>query len=429
MLTQNQALTLLTPWRSDQREFFLSQYQEDKTFRTWINQKVNDYRQDPHIFVTGDYSQAEVRVAGELSKESKILDFYARVAEAEAQKLDMSKRPDLDFHTCTAGDVYEKPVAKVTEWERKYSKSITFALLYGAGAYRIAQETGLPLKTAEILLQNFWAAYPRIRSWVNEIVEEATKKGYVTTPLGRRKATLTLLGKAEVLRAFISDENFYQTLKPYYTYETIKEINREIRQARNFPVQSYASDIVTSAGWLFVKDCEEAGLDLYVHTLVHDSLGMSIPLSQLPKLIELFKYNLEERISDEFGLNVPLKVDIEIGFTYDTKDVKLPNEVDSINWNEFVNKAYEAFCKFKAETIIGKLAENSLYLFKEEHRKPRKLTKMEQEEASLTQREFEHWYKQYQEYWGLKGKLKKERDRIAPAVLDIINKVEEQYLD
>jgi hypothetical protein len=433
MLSNNQALTLLSPWRQDQLDFFRKEYNSNLDFRRIINKKVEEYKKDPQVFLNGDYSQAELRVVADLSKEDKMITIYNKQAEEESRGVDTSDIKELDFHLHTAADVYGKTIYDITKAERRYAKSITFGLLYGAGAWRIAQETGLTLKEAEKLLAKFWQAYPKIKKWVITVIAEGVEKGYVSTPVGRRRSVPHLQGKKEIVEIYEKGKELkdLKNESGFPLYGAMNSVlSREIRQARNYPVQSYTSDIVTNGVFLFSEECRFKGMTVHLHNIVHDSIGVSTNLSNLVETVKSFKDCMENQIREEFHIGVPLRLDIEAGFSYETK-TKVPYLTSMINPEELVTKMYDNFRNLKAETIITAVAKNSLYLFEDEYRKPGSLSKKEEEESGIKNSDFRKMFKDYELRWGTNHVKTMEaiQAEIAKSVNYAFLKEEEEYLE
>lgn len=429
-LTRDQALTLISPWLTEQRTFFINQYNTDDLFRARWNDKLDTYRKDPMIIVNADASQAEVRVAAALSEEPKLIELYRGVKDLENQGIIVDPKKDFsmrrfDFHFQTASYIFHKPIETVTEGERRYAKTISFAVLYGAGEWKIALSTNLSIGEAKKLLSEFWTGYPKIREWVNLLVAEGVSEGYVSTPYGRRKATPTLKDKRDILKCFVQDKSPYFLLKNVYPKAVIKQALREIRQARNFPVQSFTSDMVTCGTWSLLQDCKKRGIEVYIHTIVHDSIVASVHLSQLREFLSLMKHHLEEEIPDRFDVKCPLKIDQEVGLNYDS-EIKLPALLDKVDWDALPEMLYQKFRKLKSETIITSVTANSMYLFEKEHRKPSVLTHQEEEIASISSAEFAARYDEYQQRWNLTDPVLEETAKqLRPVTEDIHTKEEE----
>jgi hypothetical protein len=432
-LSREEALTLLTPWHTEQAQFFRDTYSSDSIFRKRVNSFIEYYREDPFIMIAADASQAEVRMAAALSGEDKLINLYTKVRELEDQGITVDPDADAsmrqyDLHYQTASLCYGTPVDQVTKSQRRYAKQTTFAVLYGAGEWKIAFHNNIPLVEAKDILNKFWSSYPKIRDWVNYLIAEGVATGFVTTPTGRRRAVPTLKDKKDVLKAFMNDDNMWAKFSKSLGYGVLKQVMHEIRQARNFPVQSFASDIIINGVWLLLQDCKLHDIDIHLHTIVHDSILCSVRLSRLNEFLRLLKYNMEIKVAEDLKIMCPLKMDVEVGFNYDST-VKLPLIKGDFDINKIKNDIFEEFRHFEASSKIAAMAMTPLYVFDEEYRRPDKLSKKELTAANMTEKSFKQSWYDYQEKWLLTPEnLKIEYDRISPLAVDSIIKPMEVYI-
>lgn len=427
VFTPDQGLNMLTPWRLDQRDFFIKTYKKDKTFREFVNAKVKDYIEDPFIMVCADASQAEVRIAAELAREQKLIDLY-KTKQAFDEAGDTSQHPELDVHMLTASGIFGVPINEVTENQRKAAKSITFAVMYGATEFRIAFETGRSVKEAKKLLNNFWKSYPSLRAWVNKIIAEAVANGFVSTPTGRREAMPFLKGRREVLECVIKGGSLYD-MQDKIGKSVISKMMKEIGQARNFPVQSYTSDLMITGAFHSVKQCQEEGIEMYLHTIVHDSVVISVRFSNLKRLLEILKYNFEHRLVDDFNLVCPMQIEYEVGLNYDAQVKKLPYLVNTIDFDALPKKMYDRWKEVKAKTVITSVRSDPTYLFLPEHGQCGVLTTKEQKIAEISQREFEKAYASYRERWAITDESLQTKKPLIQAVASSSKaKNEEEYV-
>jgi hypothetical protein len=427
VFTPSQGLTMLSPWEPNQRAFFLKTYKRDKNFRKFVNDKVDAYIEDPFVMVCADASQAEVRIAAELAHEQKLIDLY-KTKQAFDESGDTSDHPELDVHMLTASGIFGVPINKVTSDQRKAAKSITFAVMYGATEFRIAFETGRSVKEAKKLLDNFWKSYPAIRTWVNKIIAEAVATGYVSTPTGRREAMPFLKGRREVLQCVIKGDSLYDK-QDKIGKSLISKLMKEIGQARNFPVQSFTSDLMTTGAFYSVNQAKEEGIEIYLHTIVHDSVVISVRYSNLKRLLEILKYNFEHRLVEDFNLICPMQIEYEVGLNYDAQVKKLPYLIDALDFASLPQKMYDRWRQLKAKTVITSVRSDPTYLFQPEHGKCAILTSKEQKIAEISQRDFENSYAWYRKRWKITdGSLQLRKPTIEVAASSSKTKVEEEYI-
>jgi hypothetical protein len=400
-LTREQAFTLLLPVESAQCAFFLNKYRTDKAFAKKWNSKIDEYRKDPFVLVSADASQAEVRIASSLSNERHLIDnLYRKQLEADLQGLDTDKVPELDLHIRTAAAIAGIPFDQVTKDQRRGAKRITFGTMYGATEFRIALESNISVGEAKKLLDKFWAAYPDLWKWTIKLVAEGVTYGYVETPNGRRKACPTLKDKKEFLACFIHGKSPWQVLKNKYSYGVIKQVMREIRQIRNFPVQSFTSDYITNGAYLLTEECKKRGIEMVFHTIVHDALVASVRYSRLKEYLALMKRIMEKDVVEQMGIICPMKMDQEVGFGYHSL-MKVKYLLDNEDWNTLPARMVDQARKVKAATIIGQVGENSLFLFKPENQKPYLLTSKEVKETGISNDSFRQMFASYRKRWNL----------------------------
>jgi hypothetical protein len=341
-LTSSEALELIRPKLKTEQEEFDTLYATNIKFRDFVDSRIDEYIEDPLVIIASDVSQAEVRVMAELSNEEKLIDIYNNQYKNLLDGKDIDEMKEVDFHYVTASNIYKKSVYEVSKSERKNAKTITFALLYGSSEMGIAERTDLTVKEAKELLNNFWASYTKIRAWVGNTLDFATKHGYIKTPIGRKKFTPTLLNRPEFARNFWKNRYLGQDV-PYPRY--IKQLaTSEARQCQNFPIQSFTSDIVILGTSIIEKQLQLKGIEHYLHTIIHDSIVMSVRLSQVHRISKLIHHVFEERIPKILNLHMPMLMEVEVGFDC-FSTIKLPFKYDSVSQEEMKNKMLESFKK------------------------------------------------------------------------------------
>ena len=123
-------------------------------------------------FIAADYSQIELRVLAELTKDESLVKAF-------------NERQDI--HRRTASKLFDKPESEITLEERSLAKKINFSILYGLSAFSLAKELKISTKTAQIYIKTFFDAYPKVSSWMEETVKKAASDGFITTLGGRRR--------------------------------------------------------------------------------------------------------------------------------------------------------------------------------------------------------------------------------------------------
>lgn len=145
--------------------------------------------EDGFVFLDADYSQIELRVMAHMADDENLINAF---------------KNGLDIHTMTASQVLGIPFDEVTSEQRRQAKAVNFGIIYGIGAFSLSQDLGITRKEAEIYINNYFARYPNVKKYLDEVVEKAKQDGYVSTIFGRRRSmpdfhhltlTLVLLAK------------------------------------------------------------------------------------------------------------------------------------------------------------------------------------------------------------------------------------------
>jgi len=223
------------------------------------------------VLLSADYSQVELRILAHLSGDDALTQAF---------------RDGRDVHKATASKVFGVPEDDVDRAMRSRAKAINFGLMYGMGPQRLARETGLTMPEAKEFIERYFAAFPKVRQWLDATLENAHKNGYVETLMGRRRALPEL--NASDARTRVGAEN----------------------AAVNTPVQGSAADIIKRA----MIDLEAAlarRTDLHSQLLlqVHDELVLEVPLRELSATTEVVR----QAMSGALALDVPLEVDVGHG--------------------------------------------------------------------------------------------------------------------
>ena len=224
--------------------------------------------------VAADYSQIELRIMAHLSADAGLLKAFS-----EGQ----------DVHRATAAEVFGVAPEQVTNDLRRSAKAINFGLIYGMSAFGLAQQLGLSRSQAQAYIDLYFARYPGVKNYMDNIREQARAQGYVETLFGRR--------------LYLPEINARNAARRQYAERT----------AINAPMQGTAADIIKRAmiaadQWLYR---DEPGAKMIMQ--VHDELVFEIAADQLDSCIAAIR-NL---MCSAAELDVPLIVDIGIGNNWD----------------------------------------------------------------------------------------------------------------
>lgn len=229
------------------------------------------------VFIDADYSQIELRVLAHISKDEHMIEAFNK---------------DEDIHKQAASKVLGIPIDEVTKEQRSSAKAVNFGIVYGISEFGLAEQLGISRKQAKSYIEQYLEKYSGIKKFMDDIVEEAKKKGYVETLFNRRRYIKELESNNYMVRQFGA------------------------RAAMNTPIQGTAADIMKIAMINVYNELINQKLDAKIILQVHDEI--IIECSKKDK--EMVKKVLKNCMENATKLLVPLKVDIEEGETwYDAK--------------------------------------------------------------------------------------------------------------
>ncbi|MET3506020.1 DNA polymerase I [Halalkalibacter oceani] len=227
--------------------------------------------------VAADYSQIELRVLAHISKDDRLIEAF---------------RKDMDIHTKTAMDVFHVEKEEVTANMRRSAKAVNFGIVYGISDYGLSQSLGITRKEAASFIERYFASYPKVKEYMDTIIEEGREKGYVSTLLQRRRYLPDLTSRNFNKRSFAE------------------------RTAMNTPIQGTAADIIKKAMIDMAAALDDKKLKTRMLLQVHDELIFEVPEAELDEVMKLVPDVMEQAME----LAVPLKADVSFGDTwYDAK--------------------------------------------------------------------------------------------------------------
>lgn len=230
-----------------------------------------------YLFMDADYSQIELRVLAHMSGDEKLIEAY---------------RMDEDIHRITASQVFHTPFEEVTDLQRRNAKAVNFGIVYGISSFGLSQDLSISRKEAAEYIEQYFKTYPKVKGFLDGMVEDAKENGYVTTMFGRRRPIPEL-----------SSSNFMQ--------RSFGE-----RVAMNSPIQGTAADIIKIAMIKVYRKLKEEGLKSKLILQVHDELLIETEESEVAAVREI----LENQMKEAAELAVSLEVDLHIGKNwYDAK--------------------------------------------------------------------------------------------------------------
>ena len=222
------------------------------------------------VFTDADYSQIELRVLAHMSGDEMLIQAYR-----EAQ----------DIHAITASQVFHMPFEEVTPLQRRNAKAVNFGIVYGISSFGLSQDLSITKKEAEGYIKRYFETYPGIKTFLDGLVEQAKRDGYVTTMFGRRRPVPE-----------ISSSNFMQ-----------RSFGERI--AMNSPIQGTAADIIKIAMIKVHDRLKEEKLRSRLVLQVHDELLIETVREEEAEVARI----LEEEMKHAADLAVTLEIDMHTG--------------------------------------------------------------------------------------------------------------------
>ena len=220
--------------------------------------------------LSADYSQIELRVLAHMSEDDALTEAFRR---------------DEDIHTKTASEVFSIPIEWVTPEQRRQAKAVNFGIVYGISDYGLSRNLGIPVSEAKRYIDGYFRLYKGVKRYMDQVVHEARRNGYVTTLLGRRRYLPELNSRSVPRRKFAE------------------------RTAMNTPIQGSAADIIKVAMVKVDREIQSKGLRSRLLLQVHDELVFEAVEDELDQLSAIVAQSMESAAD----LRVPLKVDINVG--------------------------------------------------------------------------------------------------------------------
>lgn len=224
--------------------------------------------------LTADYSQIELRIMAHMSHDAALVDAFSK---------------DDDIHRSTASGVFNVPVEQVTANQRRSAKVINFGLIYGMSAFGLSKQLGVSRGEAEDYINRYFACFPGVKNFIDEILKESKSRGFVETLFGRR-LYLPDINASNVMRRKAAE-----------------------RAAINAPMQGTNADIIKLAMLELDRIAQKSKDKLRMIMQVHDELVFEISADILEESSEKIKSVMEEITP----LSVPLKVGIGVGDNWD----------------------------------------------------------------------------------------------------------------
>ncbi len=226
--------------------------------------------EDGYRFVDADYSQIELRVLAHCSGDEHLIQAY---------------KEQSDIHRITASQVFHIPFDEVTPQQRRNAKAVNFGIVYGISSFGLSQDLSITRKEAAKYIDDYFATYPGIKTFLDHAVTHAREEGYVVTLFGRRRPVPEL-----------SSSNFMQ--------RSFGE-----RVAMNSPIQGTAADIIKIAMIRVNQRLKDQKMMSRLVLQVHDELLIEAYEPELDEVQNILKEEMEHAAE----LKVPLEIDMHTG--------------------------------------------------------------------------------------------------------------------
>jgi len=221
-------------------------------------------------FLSADYSQIELRLMAHFSQDEHMLAAF---------------RSGQDIHAATAARIYGKPIEEISKDQRRKAKTANFGIIYGISAFGLAQQLDCSRSEAKQLIDDYFAAFPRVIGYIENQKELARQRGYAETLFGRKRYLPDIHSQNATVRSFAE------------------------RNAVNAPIQGTAADIIKMAMVSIHRRLKEEGLKAQMIMQVHDELNFNVPMNEVERVREIVVNEMQNAVH----LSVPLIAECGVG--------------------------------------------------------------------------------------------------------------------
>lgn len=235
--------------------------------KSFIPSTANGY------IVSADYSQIELRLMAHLSQDPHLVDAFNR---------------NMDIHTATAAKVFKVDEMDVTKEQRSRAKVANFGIIYGISAFGLSQRLGMSRTDSKQLIDEYFNNYPKVKEYMNNMIQKAREEGYVETIYGRKR--------------FLPDINSRNA--------AVRSYNE--RNAINAPLQGSAADIIKVAMINIYKRLNAEGLKSKMVLQVHDELIFDVTEQEVEQICNIVTQEMEKVAK----LRIPLIAECGKGYNW-----------------------------------------------------------------------------------------------------------------
>jgi DNA polymerase-1 len=223
------------------------------------------------IFISADYSQIDLRVLAHISQDAKFIEAF---------------KAGVDIHSTMARKIFNIPErCQVTDSLRSAAKSINFGIIYGMSPFGLSKQLNIPFVKAKEYIDGYFKRYGKVKSWMEQIVKQASEDGYVRTITGRVRYIPELRS----------------------TNAQVRKVGE--RMALNTPVQGSSADIIKIAMINIHNEIKLKGYKSLMLLQVHDDVLFEVPAGESENMISVIKNKMENPLH----LSIPIVVDIKTG--------------------------------------------------------------------------------------------------------------------
>lgn len=230
-------------------------------------------RDEHHTILSADYSQIELRVIASMSEDPNMCEAF---------------KSGADVHQATASKVFHVTMEEVTKEMRSKAKAVNFGIIYGQGAFGLAQNLGISRTEAKEIIDSYFQQFSTLKNFQSDQIDKAKQTGFVATILGRKRQLPDINSKNAIVRGFAE------------------------RNAINAPIQGSAADIIKLAMIKIYQAFQERQLKSKMILQVHDELVFDVLKSELDEV----KNIVEDCMAAAYLLNVPLLAEAGVGHNW-----------------------------------------------------------------------------------------------------------------
>lgn len=227
-------------------------------------------RNDEYQILSADYSQIELRIMASFSGDESMTQAF---------------KDGVDVHANTASKVFKVPLEEVDADMRRKAKEVNFGIIYGISAFGLSQNLNIPRSEAAEIIEAYFQEFPRVKNYMDEVIEKARKQEFVETILGRRRYLRNINAKNFTMRGFAE------------------------RNAINAPIQGSAADMIKVAMIKIHDWMKNEKLKSKMIMQVHDELVFDVHKSEL----DLLTKRVDEFMRTALELDVPMEIGLGTG--------------------------------------------------------------------------------------------------------------------